>query len=96
MVFAIPVINGLELWSRYNILVSLRLDDKSVIVIIMEGVTYASTILTRAVSLDVEKKDTESLVCYQEGIQILMDTLKKLTDDGQKEKIRVKVDGKLK
>lgn len=61
----------------------------------MEGLSYASTILTRAVTLDMNKKFTESLVCYQEGIQILMEALKNLPDEKQKEKVRAKVEGTL-
>lgn len=42
----------------------------------MEAVNIASNILTRAVELDNNKRYTESLVCYQEGIQLLMDLRK--------------------
>ncbi len=59
----------------------------------MEGVTYASSVLTRAVTLDMNKKYTESLVCYQEGIQILMEALKNMSEEAQKEKLRAKVQG---
>lgn len=59
----------------------------------MEGVTYASTVLKRAVTLDMSKKYTESLICYQEGIQILMEALKNVSEEAQKEKLRAKVQG---
>lgn len=36
----------------------------------------AISILTRAVELDTKAKYTESLVCYQEGIQLLLNVLK--------------------
>nr|XP_022908029.1 MIT domain-containing protein 1-like [Onthophagus taurus]XP_022908030.1 MIT domain-containing protein 1-like [Onthophagus taurus]XP_022908031.1 MIT domain-containing protein 1-like [Onthophagus taurus] len=38
--------------------------------------SVAATIIQRAVLLDTQKRYTESLVCYQEGIQILMKALK--------------------
>lgn len=56
-------------------------------------ISIATTILSRAVTLDTEKRYTESLVCYQEGIQILMETLKNLTDDTQKKIFRLRIDG---
>lgn len=36
----------------------------------------AVSLLTRAVELDNARRFTESLVCYQEGIQLLIDALK--------------------
>lgn len=36
----------------------------------------AANILQRAVTLEKDQKFTESLVCYQEGIQLLMNVLK--------------------
>lgn len=36
----------------------------------------AAAILTRAVTLDKNKRFTEALVCYQEGLQILIDRVK--------------------
>lgn len=36
----------------------------------------AANILQRAVSLDKNGRYTESLVCYQEGLQILVDVIK--------------------
>lgn len=36
----------------------------------------AASILTRAVTLDKSDRYTEALVCYQEGLQILVDRVK--------------------
>lgn len=36
----------------------------------------AASVLKRAVELDTSKRFTESLVCYQEGLQLLMEALK--------------------
>ena len=36
----------------------------------------AASVLKRAVELDLAKRFTESLVCYQEGLQLLMEALK--------------------
>lgn len=36
----------------------------------------AACVLKRAVELDTAKRFTESLVCYQEGLQLLMEALK--------------------
>lgn len=36
----------------------------------------AATILQRAVTLDKNGRFTEALVCYQEGLQILVDSIK--------------------
>lgn len=38
--------------------------------------TSAITVLKRAVELEQTGRSLESLVCYQEGIQLLMDVLK--------------------
>ncbi len=40
------------------------------------SVDGASKLLTRAVELDGAKRWTEAIVCYQEGIQMLMDGIK--------------------
>lgn len=40
--------------------------------------TSAISVLKRAVELDQSGRFQESLVCYQEGIQLLMDVLKGL------------------
>ena len=43
----------------------------------MTGVlTSATKVLTRAVELDRVNKYVEACVCYQEGLQLLMDVLK--------------------
>lgn len=42
----------------------------------MSKVTIAGNILIRAVELDDKKQYTESLVCYQEGLQLLVESLK--------------------
>ena len=58
------------------------------------SVAIAISILTRAVTLDTEHRYTESLVCYQEGIQILMQVLRDETmGESKKQAIRVKIDG---
>lgn len=36
----------------------------------------AASVLKRAVELDTARRFTESLVCYQEGLQLLMEALK--------------------
>jgi len=36
----------------------------------------AASILIRAVELDTNKRFTEALICYQEGLQFLMEALK--------------------
>ena len=36
----------------------------------------AISLLTRAVELDTKKRYTEALVCYKEGLALLMDVLK--------------------
>ena len=36
----------------------------------------AISLLTRAVEMDTQRQFTQALVCYQEGIQLLMDVLK--------------------
>ena len=60
----------------------------------MEGVTFAISILTRAVTLDTGGRYTEAFVCYQEGLQILMEALKSFSDDDTRRvKLRAKVQG---
>ncbi|XP_006638988.1 MIT domain-containing protein 1 isoform X1 [Lepisosteus oculatus] len=55
--------------------------------------TSAVSVLKRAVELDQSSRFQESLVCYQEGIQLLLDVLKAIKDESKKthyrEKIRV-------
>uniref|UniRef100_A0A1Y1LMC0 MIT domain-containing protein n=1 Tax=Photinus pyralis TaxID=7054 RepID=A0A1Y1LMC0_PHOPY len=42
----------------------------------------AGNLLQRAVELDGKKRYTEALICYQEGLQVLVDVLKE--QDGEK------------
>ncbi|PIK61071.1 putative MIT domain-containing protein 1-like [Apostichopus japonicus] len=51
----------------------------------------AISILTRAVELDTKAKYTESLVCYQEGIQLLLNVLKSETSQAKKEQYRTRI-----
>ncbi|XP_072945531.1 MIT domain-containing protein 1-like [Epargyreus clarus] len=51
----------------------------------------AINILKRGVELDTKKRYTEALVCYQEGLQILVDKMKEETDEAVKKYLRVKV-----
>lgn len=42
----------------------------------MNVLTTAGNILQRAVEFDSKQRYTEALICYQEGIQVLVDALK--------------------
>ncbi|XP_017783628.1 PREDICTED: MIT domain-containing protein 1-like isoform X4 [Nicrophorus vespilloides] len=42
----------------------------------MDTSKVASNILSRGVKLDMEKRYTEALVCYQEGIELLFEMAK--------------------
>ncbi|XP_070978876.1 MIT domain-containing protein 1 [Oncorhynchus clarkii lewisi] len=53
--------------------------------------TSAISVLKRAVELDQSARFQESLVCYQEGIQLLMDVLKAVKDDSKKVHYRQKI-----
>ncbi|XP_066563029.1 MIT domain-containing protein 1 isoform X1 [Amia ocellicauda] len=53
----------------------------------------AITVLKRAVELDTSARFQESLVCYQEGIQLLLDVLKAVKDDSKKAHYRGKIKG---
>ncbi|KAM6954877.1 MIT domain-containing protein 1 isoform 2-T2 [Lycodopsis pacificus] len=55
--------------------------------------TSAISVLKRAVELDNSGRFQESLVCYQEGIQLLMDVLKAVKDDSKRGHFRVKIKG---
>ncbi|CAB1346454.1 unnamed protein product [Coregonus sp. 'balchen'] len=55
--------------------------------------TSAISVLKRAVELDQSSRFQESLVCYQEGIQLLMDVLKAVKDDSKKVHYRQKIKG---
>nr|XP_021186197.2 MIT domain-containing protein 1 [Helicoverpa armigera] len=52
----------------------------------------AVNILKRGVELDTKKRYTEALVCYQEGLQILVDKIKGENDDSSKKYLRKKVE----
>ncbi|XP_072300847.1 MIT domain-containing protein 1 isoform X3 [Eucyclogobius newberryi] len=54
----------------------------------------AASVLKRAVELDQGGRFQESLVCYQEGIQLLMDTLKAaVREDSKRGQYREKIKG---
>ncbi|XP_062505091.1 MIT domain-containing protein 1-like isoform X1 [Corticium candelabrum] len=48
----------------------------------------AVTLLKRAAALDSAKKYSEALICYQEGIQLLMKVLKETSDEEKRKTIR--------
>ncbi|XP_063831999.1 MIT domain-containing protein 1-like [Ostrinia nubilalis] len=52
----------------------------------------AINILKRGVELDTKKRYTEALVCYQEGLQILVDKMKGEIDDAARCYLRKKVE----
>ncbi|CAB3241503.1 unnamed protein product [Arctia plantaginis] len=52
----------------------------------------AVNILKRGVELDTKKRYTEALVCYQEGLQILVDKIKGEHDDSNKTYLRKKIE----
>jgi len=51
----------------------------------------ASRLLKRAVELDTSGRGTEAVLCYQEGIQLLMDEAKATKDEGRKTAYRKKI-----
>ncbi|XP_017265692.1 MIT domain-containing protein 1 [Kryptolebias marmoratus] len=53
----------------------------------------AVSVLKRAVELDQSGRFQESLVCYQEGIQLLIDVLKALKDESKRGHYREKIKG---
>ncbi|XP_063237029.1 MIT domain-containing protein 1-like isoform X2 [Bacillus rossius redtenbacheri] len=53
----------------------------------------ASLILQRGVELDNKRRYTEALICYQEGLQLLVDMIKGVTDVQKKKYLRAKVEG---
>ncbi|XP_044073958.1 MIT domain-containing protein 1 isoform X1 [Siniperca chuatsi] len=55
--------------------------------------TSAISVLKRAVELDQSGRFQESLVCYQEGIQLLIDVLKAVKDDSKRGHYRDKIKG---
>ncbi|XP_028656454.1 MIT domain-containing protein 1 [Erpetoichthys calabaricus] len=52
----------------------------------------AVTVLKRAVEMDTCSRFQESLICYQEGIQILLNVLKVTKDESKKTAYREKID----
>ncbi|CAG4960914.1 unnamed protein product [Colias eurytheme] len=52
----------------------------------------AVNILKRGVELDTKKRYTEALVCYQEGLQILVDKMKGEADERNRNYLRKKVE----
>ena len=55
-----------------------------------EGAAVA--LLKRAVELDMTKRYTESLVCYKEGLQLLLEVMKTIGDKEKKNKYRQKAE----
>ncbi|KAM5316513.1 MIT domain-containing protein 1 isoform 3-T6 [Glossophaga mutica] len=53
----------------------------------------AATVLKRAVELDSESRYQQALVCYQEGIDLLLQVLKGIQDDTKKCNLRKKISG---
>ncbi|XP_035680925.1 MIT domain-containing protein 1-like isoform X2 [Branchiostoma floridae] len=51
----------------------------------------ATSVLRRAVELDGSSRLPEALVCYQEGIQLLLDVLKATTDETKKSRYRERI-----
>lgn len=57
-----------------------------------DKISGAITLLQRGVKLDEEKRYTEALVHYQEGLQLLIDSMKCISDPSKKKYIHEKVD----
>ncbi|XP_038063402.1 MIT domain-containing protein 1-like [Patiria miniata] len=51
----------------------------------------AVSVIKRAVELDGKERFTEALVCYQEGLNLLMEVLKVTTDDAKKRALRTRL-----
>lgn len=51
-----------------------------------------TSILQRAVELDKSKRYTESLVCYEQGLRVLMEVVKNTPDASKKAQLRLKVE----
>ncbi|XP_034241158.1 MIT domain-containing protein 1-like isoform X1 [Thrips palmi] len=49
-------------------------------------------ILQRAVELDKNNRFTESLVCYEQGLRVLLEVIKNTTDGAKKTQLRLKVE----
>lgn len=54
--------------------------------------TAAVTVIRSGVDLDNKKRYTEALVCYREGIQLLLNLMKGVTDPEKKKYLRTKVE----
>ncbi|XP_013148672.1 PREDICTED: MIT domain-containing protein 1-like isoform X2 [Papilio polytes] len=54
--------------------------------------SMAVNILKRGVEFDTKKRYTEALVCYQEGLQILIDRMKEECDDDVKKYLKERVE----
>lgn len=52
----------------------------------------AISVLTRAVELDKAQSYSEALVCYQEGLALLMNVLKDTKDDATRVHYRAKME----
>ncbi|KAM3966038.1 MIT domain-containing protein 1 [Aphomia sociella] len=52
----------------------------------------AINIIKRGVELDTKKRYTEALICYQEGLQILVDKIKNESDESVRSYLRKKVE----
>ena len=55
-----------------------------------EGAAIA--LIKRAVQLDTSKRYTEALVCYKEGLQLLLEVMKTIGDKEKKNKYRQKAE----
>ncbi|XP_022091562.1 MIT domain-containing protein 1-like [Acanthaster planci] len=51
----------------------------------------AANVLKRAVEMDGKSRFTEALVCYQEGLNLLMEVLKVTTDEAKKRALRTRL-----
>ncbi|KAK6626099.1 hypothetical protein RUM43_006403 [Polyplax serrata] len=58
----------------------------------MAHVDSAASILTRAVSLDKSNRFTEAMICYQEGLQLLVDSVKSMETGAKKEALKQKIE----
>ena len=58
----------------------------------MESEGAAIALLKRAVELDMSKRYTESIVCYKEGLQLLLEAMKMIGDKEKKTRYRQKAE----
>ncbi|KAG8312015.1 MIT domain-containing protein 1 [Homalodisca vitripennis] len=54
--------------------------------------TAALSLLKRAVEMDEKKRYTEALVCYQEGIQMLLNCMRSFSDTVKRQHFREKIE----